>query len=142
MIAWLVDTGPLVAFFDEGDMDHERVVPVFRTPPAVLWTTMPVITETMYFMRHSPNARTAFIEFLRKTKMRIESYSSFEEVEKCTALMAKYRSFPMDFADASLVLLAEKLGVFNIVTTDERGFRAFKTRTRQAFHLVLDDFPG
>lgn len=142
MSAWLVDTGPLVAFFDESDMDHDRVLPVFRTPPAVLWTTMPVITETMYFMRHSPNARTALLEFLRKTRMRIESCSSLEELERCAALMSKYRSFPMDYADASLVMLAEKIGVFDIVTVDERGFRAFKTRTRQAFHLVLDDFPG
>ena len=142
MRGWLVDTGPLVAFFDESDMDHNRVLPVFQTPPAVLWTTVPVITETMHFMRRSPDARSALLDFLRKTKMRIESCSTLEEMELCVALMANYPNLPMDFADASLVLLAEKVSVFDIVTIDERGFRAYRTRNRRAFHLVLDDFPS
>jgi predicted nucleic acid-binding protein len=44
----------------------------------------------------------------------------------------------MDFADATLVLLAEALGTDELLTLDRRGFSIFRTRKRRAFRLVLD----
>jgi predicted nucleic acid-binding protein len=41
-------------------------------------------------------------------------------------LMAKYADLPMDFADASLVLLAEHLGHGRILSTDVRDFRTYR----------------
>ncbi|HUP02079.1 MAG TPA: hypothetical protein VM737_11230 [Gemmatimonadota bacterium] len=43
----------------------------------------------------------------------------------------------MDFADATLVLLAEALDVDDIFTLDYRGFSVYRTRTRRALRLVL-----
>ena len=68
--------------------------------------------------------------------------SGWEELQRAVALMEKYADVPMDFADATLVLLAEKSGVREILTTDESGFRTFRIHRRQGFHLVLDDFPA
>ena len=51
--------------------------------------------------------------------------------------MSKYSDTPMDFADATLVLLAEELGVAEILTLDRRGFTAYRTRKGKAFRLVL-----
>ena len=142
MSAWLIDTGPLVALIDEADEHHARVLPVFQELPALLWTTAPVIIETMLFLQESPEACSALVEFLRTTRIRIEPVSSLEDLDACVELMAKYRNIPMDFADASLVLLSEKTGVADILTIDARGFRVFRINGRHAFHLVLDDFPG
>lgn len=44
----------------------------------------------------------------------------------------------MDFADATLVLLAEALSVNEILTLDRRGFSTYRTRTRRGFRLALD----
>ena len=44
----------------------------------------------------------------------------------------------MDFADATLVLLAEQLGVVETLSLDRRGFGVFRTRDRKPFRLVLD----
>ena len=52
-------------------------------------------------------------------------------------LMARYRDTPMDFADATLVLLADTLGVRDILTLDRRGFRTYRTAKRQSFQLLL-----
>ena len=142
MKTWLVDTGPLVAYLDERDPWHDRVSVVFDSDPAVLWTTMPIITETMYFLRTAVEACSEFVGFLRDAHMKVEAFSSLDELNRAAVLMKKYRDVPMDFADASLVVLAEKIGVRDILTIDRRGFRAFRVHGRQAFHLVLDDFPG
>ena len=51
--------------------------------------------------------------------------------------MKKYADTPMDFADATLVLLADETGCDHIVTLDERGFRTFRFRSTRRFQLVL-----
>ncbi len=45
---------------------------------------------------------------------------------------------PMDYADATLVLLADGLEVWEILTLDRRGFSTYRTKGRRAFRLVLD----
>jgi predicted nucleic acid-binding protein len=43
----------------------------------------------------------------------------------------------MDFADATLVLVAEKTGVTEILTIDRRDFEAYRTRSGGRFRLLL-----
>ena len=52
--------------------------------------------------------------------------------------MEKYPDTPMDFADATLVLLSEALECREIFTLDRRGFSAYRTRAGEPFRLVLD----
>jgi len=42
----------------------------------------------------------------------------------------------LDFADATLVLLADELGTGDVVTLDERGFRTYRFRGSRRFNLV------
>jgi hypothetical protein len=53
------------------------------------------------------------------------------------ALMRKYHDTPMDFADATLILLAVELRTTDICTLDRRGFAIYRTSTGKRFHLVL-----
>jgi len=48
----------------------------------------------------------------------------------------------MDYADATLVLLAERLGVFEILTLDYRGFTVFRSSKGKSFSLVLPPAGG
>jgi hypothetical protein len=52
--------------------------------------------------------------------------------------MQKFATVPMDFADATLVLLADALSVRDVLTLDRRGFRVFRDLRRRPFRLVLD----
>jgi uncharacterized protein len=51
--------------------------------------------------------------------------------------MAKYADLPIDFADASLVLLAEHLGHSRILSTDVRDFRAYRWKQQAPFENLL-----
>jgi predicted nucleic acid-binding protein len=44
----------------------------------------------------------------------------------------------MDFADATIMLLAEALRVTDVLTLDRRGFRTYRTRAGKSLRLVLD----
>jgi predicted nucleic acid-binding protein len=44
----------------------------------------------------------------------------------------------MDFADATLVWIAESSGTDKIITLDRRGFSSFRFGKNRRFELVLD----
>jgi predicted nucleic acid-binding protein len=141
--AWLADTGAFVAALDSTDFHHARVAAAFRSDTRrTLWTTVPVLTEALHLLGDLADAPGKLLDLLRRTRTKIEDVADWDTLEKAVTLMRKYADVPMDFADASLVLLAGKVGVHDILTTDESGFRVFRIQRRRAFHLVLDDFPG
>ncbi len=49
--------------------------------------------------------------------------------------MEKYADLPMDFADASLVVLAEDLRTDLIFTTDHRDFEVYRIKGRHSFQI-------
>ena len=138
----LMDTGAYVAYLDTDDPWHTRMSAAIDAVTVPMWTTMPVVTEAMFYLIHCPGGVEDLVTFLEETGTNIAGLSEFDALKRATALMAKYRDIPMDFADASLVCLADELNVRDILTVDERGFRVFRTQRRKVFHLVLDDFPG
>lgn len=52
-------------------------------------------------------------------------------------LMSQYANLPMDFADASLVILAEVLGHGRILSTDSRDFQTYRWKNRYSFENLL-----
>jgi predicted nucleic acid-binding protein len=56
--------------------------------------------------------------------------------EHATRLMRRYADVPMDYADATLVVVAEALKLGDVLTTDRRGFRAYRRSGRAKFRVV------
>jgi predicted nucleic acid-binding protein len=56
-------------------------------------------------------------------------------------LMIRYADQPMDLADASLVVLAETLGLRKVFTIDRRDFAAYRIRQGHR-HLAFDVLSG
>ena len=60
-----------------------------------------------------------------------------EERPRVLELMGRYANLPMDLADASLVVLAERLGDGRILTTDRRDFEGYRWKNRRPFKNLL-----
>ncbi len=54
-----------------------------------------------------------------------------QELPALAALMEKYADRPMDFADASLLWLADALGIPDVATLDS-GFHVYRTKRGRA----------
>ena len=128
----IVDTGPLVALFHARDRHHEAAKAVLESNPAVLVSTWPVITEACHFLAQA--GRRALLTFVRRGALRLEALS-VEDVPQLDELLARYER--MDFADATLVLIAEKTGIAEIFTIDRRDFEAYRTRSGRRLRLLL-----
>jgi hypothetical protein len=128
----IVDTGPLVALFHARDQHHEAAKAVLESSPAVLVTTWPVITEACHFLGQA--GKRALLTFIRRGALRLETLS-VDDVPGLDDLLSRYAR--MDFADATLVLIAEKTGITEIFTIDRRDFEAYRTPSGRRFKLLL-----
>lgn len=135
----LLDTGAFVALLDKSEKNHERCVKFFKNYRGKLLTTEPVLTETVYLLRQSIKAQKACIDFIIRGGAILIPQSP-ESLSKAANLMEKYKDIPMDFADATLVTLAEETGINEIFTLDMRGFNAFRIRGKKAFKVWPDAF--
>ena len=100
-------------------------------------TTSAVITEAMYFLSQTSRGPRLVAEFVEATGTKVFDGTQPSDLMAAVERMEKYEDLPMDFADATLVLLAEKLNTLNVLTLDRRGFSVFRTSNLDAFHLVL-----
>ena len=132
----LIDTGPFVAYLNRRDPAHDRLVASLDSFAGLLATTGAVISETMYFVSELGNGPISFAKFLVGSGVRVVEFLQPAQVLAAAELMNRYSDTPMDFADATLVLIAEELGVTEIFTLDRRGFSTYKTRKGKSFRLA------
>ena len=141
MNIWLVDTGPLVAYLDSSEVEHDLVGDVLDDFNGVLTTTAAVVTEVMHFIRRTRFGATALSEFISQSGMRVYGLCEPADIRDAAVLMQRYADTPMDFADATLVLLADRLATSDILTLDRRGFNTYRLPDGSSYNLVVDNIP-
>lgn len=139
MREWLVDTGPLVAYLDPKDAEHEVVAARLDAFSGRLVTTTAVVTEAMHFVSGRRGGAELLARFVSAAGLLVFDLCQPTALLDAAALMAKYADTPMDFADATLVLLAGQRECYRMATLDRRGFSTYRGRRGAAFLLVLDD---
>lgn len=134
----LLDTGPLVAYLVASEKEHPQVAARLDTFTGQLVTTNAVITEAMHFVSRARKGPALLAEFVAQSGLQVVDFSQADDLAEAARRMEKYADLPMDYADATLVLLGERLKVFEILTLDRRGFSVFKTSHGKRFKLLLD----
>lgn len=132
----LIDTGPLVACFNPDDKDHQPCLDKMRLLKGRrLATTLAIVTETLYLLDFSPENQEKFLCFMASGIVDIPELQP-EDLKRAADLMKKYRDCPMDFGDATLVILANRLKTRQIVTLDERDFSVYRTDRDKPFEII------
>ncbi len=138
MSLWLVDTGPLVAYLDARDPAHAEVGERLDGFSGQLATTSAVVTEVMHFVAPHREGPSLFVNFVAASGMQVYDLSQPPALRRAADLMLQYANVPLDYADATLLLLAEQIPAFDLLTLDRRGFSVFRTPRGKALRLVLD----
>ena len=134
----LVDTGAVVALVNRADRHHVAAVEWFKRFRGQLLTTEAVVTETAYVLAASPaHLRAALLWFERARAAGLLLVEPVSDYAALSRIIAQYASLPCDYADASLIALAERTGVTAIATVDQRDFSVFRLRGRKRFRIVL-----
>ncbi len=134
----IADTGFWVALFNPRDTHHPKACAFTPTINEPLITTLPVVTEVCYLLQKRSHPLKA-AAFLNEQRTGLFSLFTIGEMQwpRMVQLMNQYADLPMDFADASLVLLAEELGDGRILSTDKRDFHTYRWKNTQPFSNLL-----
>ncbi|HET9217988.1 MAG TPA: PIN domain-containing protein [Terriglobia bacterium] len=130
----LLDTGALVALLDRSQSVHHACVDFYAMWRGAVVTTEAVLTESIYLLSDIPRGASSCIDFILQGGIFLVP-STEVTLQRCRTLMEKYHDLPMDFADATLVALAEELNT-NLVFTVDRDFRVYRIRGRKAFEIL------
>jgi predicted nucleic acid-binding protein len=129
----LCDTGPLVAIIDSNDTAHLRCRAELGRLGGSLVTTWPVLSESFYLLRKQ-HLRELLWQFILGGGIEVADPTS-GELPRIRSLMARYADLPMDFADATLVVLGERLNVRRVLTIDRRDFRIYRPKHASVFEI-------
>jgi predicted nucleic acid-binding protein len=130
----LMDTGPWVALVDRSEERHKKCVEWLRDFKGNIVSSEAVLTEVLYLLNFSPRAQSAAIDFVLNEAIMLVP-SSLESLKRVKRLMDKYKDIPMDYADATLVCLAEDLSINHMITFDKKHFGIYKLSSKQSFVL-------
>jgi uncharacterized protein len=130
----IVDTGPLVAFFDRSERHHGWVAGCIEELEAPLLVCEPVLTEAMYLLGRYPGAQDALIELLENGALNI-AFRIEEHVSALGKLLQKYRDTPMSLADACIVRMAEIHDRHAVLTLDS-DFSIYRKQGRLPLTLI------
>jgi predicted nucleic acid-binding protein len=130
----LIDAGALIALVDEGDRWHPACRAGLAQCSLPLATTAAVLAEFLHYFVKQPSQFAACWRLLRSGAVTILPITD-DDAGELERLMLKYADRPMDFADATLVRVAERERLTTILTVD-RDFEVYRIGGRKGFRVV------
>jgi len=130
----LIDAGPLIALFDAGDNHHKKVQDFLKGNKYRFISTLAVLTEVSYMLNFSVNAQRDFYEWVLYKGVIISDINQ-NDMPRLVELTDKYADLPMDFADGTLIITAEKTGIREIISLD-KDFDIYRLPGREKIHNV------
>jgi uncharacterized protein len=130
----LLDTGVLVALYARDDPRHGAAARWLAGFHGALHTVSPVLTEAAFFL--PVRSRATLAELAAGGTLQLHHPDAAGHT-RIAALLRKYADIDPDWADVSLVWLAELLGITRIATLDVTDFSVYRIQGRKRFELEL-----
>jgi uncharacterized protein len=130
----LVDTGALLALVDRGERWHQACSEAYDGLDLPLITTEAVLAETFYFALKR-GIRQQMWQFVRLGSISLAPITN-ADLPVLETLMARYADRPMDFADATLVHVAERENLRTILTIDHSDFETYRIGRSARFRIL------
>lgn len=129
----LADTGAILALVDADDRWHARCVEAFEDLRLPLATTSAILAELFHLLDHPSEGRAAW-KFIRSGAITVLPITD-DDTPRLDDLMRKYSDRPMDFADATLVRLAERESLSVVFSIDHDDFETYRIDGRKRFEI-------
>lgn len=132
----LVDTGPLYAMADLDDGWHDRVSGFLSATPRQLIVPITVLPEVCYLIgaHLGPSVEVQFAQSIQRREVQVE-FLKREDLSRTVEVMRKYSDAELGFVDASIVAVAERLKISEVMTTDRRHFSLVRPKHYAHFDL-------
>ena len=136
----VVDTSGLLAAIDRSQRHHAAAAATLRGTDEPRLLSPFVLAELDYLLatRVSASVARAFLGEVARGAYQLEPFGQ-DDVEAALAILARYPDLDLGLADASLIVLAERHDTLQLLTLDERHFRAVRGPGGRPFRLFPAD---
>lgn len=142
LVGGLIDTGAILALLDRDDGWHRACTEAFGSMRLPLMTSSAVLAELFHLVGDSRREVASAWTFIRSGAVTIASLSD-ADMPELDRLMARYHDRPMDFADATLVHLANRESLTTVLSIDHNDFETYRIGRNRRFRILparrLDD---
>lgn len=136
----LLDTSGLLSALDESQRYHRECASLLGEASPPLLLSPFVLAELDYLlMRHiGRRAQAALLEEVARGAYQLELFGA-ADVASAKEVVEQYADLEIGLADASIVVLAERHAVTEVLTLDQRHFRAMRIERRKRFKVLPFD---
>jgi predicted nucleic acid-binding protein len=130
----IVDTGPLVAYFDRDSAFHGWTCAQFKQLSEPLFSCQPVLTETLFLLKRYGMDTDLPLAMVERGELHCD-FDIWREAARVRRLLRKYRDLPATLADACLVRMSEFERDCAVFTLDQ-DFLVYRRNGRQTIPLL------
>lgn len=132
----IADTGFVVAVVSKLDDSHAACVAIY-TQFAEILLPQTVLAEVAYLIeRESGSVAVAkFLMGIEKSRMRLIPITD-DDVYRTAEILTQYADSRIDFVDATVMAVAERLQIEQVLTLDRRDFQIFRPKHCSSFTLL------
>jgi predicted nucleic acid-binding protein len=136
----ILDTSGLLSAIDASQRHHAACAEILAEATRPLVLSPFVLAELDYLLATQVDgqAQLALVDEVARGVYRLESFSA-HDVAVAGDVMRRYANLAIGLADASIVVLAQRHGTRDVLTLDERHFRAVRAADGRRFRLLPAD---
>jgi predicted nucleic acid-binding protein len=136
----LLDTSGLLAAIDASQNQHAAARRALEAaePPWVMSPFVLAELEHLLATRVGQAAERALLAEVGRGVYRLEALEA-DEIAQAERLIGRHADLGLGLADASIVVLAQRYGVRDVLTLDERHFRVVRAGSNRPFRLLPAD---
>jgi predicted nucleic acid-binding protein len=136
----VLDTSGVLAALDSAQTHHAAAAEALRGADAPRLLSPFVLAELDYLLatRVSSVVRRSLLAEVARGAYQLEPFDA-ADVGAASAVLERYPDLDLGLADASVVVLADRHVASDILTLDERHFRAVRGARGRAFRLLPFD---
>ena len=136
----ILDTSGLLAAIDASQRSHDQARRALEAAPPP-WLLSPFVLaelDNLLAVRVGEAAERAMLAEVGRGVYRLESFDA-DDIAAAERLIGRHTGLGLGLADASIVVLANRHGVRDLLTLDERHFRALRGPGGRPFRLLPAD---
>lgn len=133
----ILDTSFLFALTNQSDRNHQRVLAIAQNVSEPLVLPAVVLPEVCYLIasRLGHQAMCRFVSSMTLDAVQVEPITS-EDLVRVHQILEQYADNQLDFTDAAIVTIAERLNVTRVYTLDRRDFSIIRPSHCDYFELL------
>ncbi len=136
----ILDTSGLLAALDASERHHAAAVGALHAAGTARLLSPFVLAELDYLLSERVDRRVAraLLHEVAQGAYQLQAFDA-ADVNAAVSILERYSDLDLGLADASLVVLAARHGASDILTLDERHFRAVTDARGRPFRLLPAD---